>query len=315
MRRSLATLPLGALLLTGLVACGSSSDDPEAPSADPTAVEGVTVTGDFGKEPEVEVKDLDVTKPVHGEVIAGDGAEVTEESNVNYRFHIVYGSNGEQVADNYAEPRAVALDLAEQPEPIIDALVGTHVGSRVVLALPVTDLFGKEGAAQYGLDTKDDLVMVMDLVSEVEPPLDGPEGEAVEPPDDAPTVVEDDGAVTGIDFGNAPEKPSGELEVITLVEGSGEPVAEGDDVTVDYFGVVYGGKQPFDESYSAEPVTFGLTPGGLIDGWVEGLAGVKAGSRVMLVVPAEKGYGDRANGNIPANSTLVFVIDVLGVNL
>jgi peptidylprolyl isomerase len=52
----------------------------------------------------------------------------------------------------------------------------------------------------------------------------------------------------------------------------------------------------------------------VIQGWSQGLTGVKIGSRVMLVIPPELGYGDQAREGIPANSTLVFVVDVLGTS-
>ena len=129
----------------------------------------------------------------------------------------------------------------------------------------------------------------------------------------APDVVENDGDVTGIDFSDAPSKAPKEFEVIPLIEGEGPKVKEGDSISVDYFGIVWGGKEPFDESYSREPASFGLTKGGLIDGWVQGLDGVTVGSRVMLVIPSELGYGEQGSPpDIPGGATLVFVVDVLG---
>ncbi|HXH78119.1 FKBP-type peptidyl-prolyl cis-trans isomerase [Nocardioides sp.] len=316
MRRSLAALPLTGVLLAGLVGCGDNSSEEASPAEPvPTVVDGVSVTGDFGEKPTIEVDGLDVDEPVDGVVIEGEGAEVTETTMLDYRFHMVYGSNGEEVASNYAEPAAQQMDFAEQAAAITDAVVGTTVGSRVVIALPVDDLVGEGGAEQFGLRADDDLIMVLDLVSESEEPLAGPDGEAVEAPADAPTVVESDGVVTGIDFSTAAPKPSGELQVIPLIEGSGDAISEGDSVTVDYYGAVYGEDKAFDESYSGEPASFTLAEGSLIDGWVTGLAGVKAGSRVMLIIPAEQGYGSEGTGGIPGGSTLVFVIDVLGVNL
>ena len=52
----------------------------------------------------------------------------------------------------------------------------------------------------------------------------------------------------------------------------------------------------------------------LIDGWVQGLQGVTVGSRVLLVIPSELGYGDGGNGTIPGGATLVFVVDVLAAS-
>ena len=68
----------------------------------------------------------------------------------------------------------------------------------------------------------------------------------------------------------------------------------------------------FDSSWSrGAPATFSIGTGGVIPGWDKGLVGKKVGSRVLLVVPPADGYGAQAQGKIPANSTLVFVVDIL----
>jgi peptidylprolyl isomerase len=87
-------------------------------------------------------------------------------------------------------------------------------------------------------------------------------------------------------------------------------------VTVDYYGEVYGGDKAFDESYSKQPVTFALGTGGLIKAWDQGLVGVNQGSRVMLIVPSDHGYGAQGSpqAGIKGGDTLVFVVDVLGVS-
>ena len=53
---------------------------------------------------------------------------------------------------------------------------------------------------------------------------------------------------------------------------------------------------------------------GVIPGWTQGLAGQTVGSQVLLVIPPDLGYGDQASGSIPANSTLVFVVDILAAS-
>jgi peptidylprolyl isomerase len=314
MRRSLAAVPLAALVLSATTACGDDSGDTTA--ADTDAIEGLTVTGDFGKEPKVNVDGLDVSESETGTIIQGDGAEVAEDDSIRFRFYAADGTNGQVVASNYgdAEPTQLALDT---PGPFNEYIVGSHIGDRVAVALPVKDLVGEGQAPPPGLKKKDDLVLIFDVIEQVAPPLDGPEGEPVDPPADAPAVVEKDGDVTGLDFTDAPAKPPKKLQVIPLIEGDGAEVAEGDQLTVDYYGAVYGEDKPFDDSYSrGEPAAFALAKGGLIEGWVEGLQGVKVGSRVMLVIPPDQGYGKKGSPPaIPANATLVFVIDVLGANL
>jgi peptidylprolyl isomerase len=316
MRRSLAAIPLAALVLSTTAACGGSGSGDSASKANTDVIDGLTVTGDFGKKPDVKVNGLDVTKEVTGTVIEGDGAEVAADSSVNWFFYVANGTNGKVVASNYADGAPTKLDLAQQPQAIKQAVTGAHIGDRVAVAVPVTDLIGKQGAPQAGLGPKDDVVLVFDLVAEVQPPLGGPKGTAVKPPAAAPKVVEKAGNVTGLDFTSAAKKPPTKLQVIPLINGTGATVKENDQLTVDYYGSVYGKNKPFDESYTKQPATVGLTKGGLIDGWVEGLQGVKVGSRVMLIIPPAQGYGAKGQPpTIPGNATLVFVIDVLGANL
>lgn len=321
-----AVLSLAALVLTTATACGSDPESgsdstgespPTSSEAGEGSVEGLTVTGDFGKKPTVEIDGLDVDKAQSAVVIEGDGAEVTDATSVKYRYLLANGTTGKALQDNYAVNELPSLAVGGQPAQIKDAILGRHIGDRVALAVPVTDLLGEQGNPQMGLKPSQDIVFVFDLVEEAEAPLTAPEGTAVEPPADAPKVVTEGDAVTGIDFSAAPEKAPTKLQVIPLIEGDGVEVKEGDNLTVNYFGAVWGkGETPFDESYSREPAAFQLSKGSLIDGWVQGLAGVKAGSRVMLVIPPELGYGAQGSGeDIPPDSSLVFVIDVLGVNL
>ena len=76
---------------------------------------------------------------------------------------------------------------------------------------------------------------------------------------------------------------------------------------------MWGAKTPFNNSYPKEPVNFTVGMSRVIPAWDKALAGVKEGARVMLVSPPKTAYGAEAQGPIPANATLVFVIDVLGV--
>ena len=314
MRRRIAAVSV-AILALGLAGCGGSNDSSSGPSTGSDEIDGLTVTGKFGQEPTIKVHKLDVTKPESAVLVKGDGPAVTKDSTVNYRFAIVYGSNGKQVSSNYSEPSPQKLALSQQSKVITDAVVGQHIGSRVAIATPVTDLVGKDGAKQIGLNAKDDLVMVMDLISEAAKPLDAPKGQTMTPPKDVPSVQTKGNDVTGLDFSGLPAKPPSQMKVVTLIKGTGAPVKEGDSLTVDYFGEVWQGKTAFDQSYTREPATFTLTEGSLIKGWVKGLQGVPAGSRVMLIIPPDLGYGAQQSGSIPPNSTLVFVVDVLGVNL
>ena len=127
-----------------------------------------------------------------------------------------------------------------------------------------------------------------------------------------PTITRDADGTPSIDFSGA-VLPEG-LVVEVLEPGSGEQVAEGNSITVHYSGWLWNGGL-FDSSWSrGEPISFVLARGSLIEGWVAGLVGQPVGSKVLLVIPSEMGYGNRGVGPIPPGSTLVFVIDVLAAS-
>ena len=106
-----------------------------------------------------------------------------------------------------------------------------------------------------------------------------------------------------------------ELQVTDKVVGTGMVAAAGDNVTVNYVGSLTNG-QVFDASanHGTDGFTFNLGAGQVIKGWDEGIAGMKVGGKRLLVIPASLAYGDQAVGNIiPANSTLVFEVELLKV--
>ncbi len=124
-----------------------------------------------------------------------------------------------------------------------------------------------------------------------------------------PTITRDASGAPSVDFAGA-DKPEG-LVVDVLAAGDGRVVAEGHHITVHYTGWLWDGAK-FDSSWDrGESITFPIAYGALIDGWVDGIVGQPVGSKLLLVVPPESGYGFRPMGPIPAGSTLVFVIDVL----
>jgi peptidylprolyl isomerase len=130
-------------------------------------------------------------------------------------------------------------------------------------------------------------------------------------PDWAPEIVVDtDNNVTGLDFSNVGE-PSDQLEVAEVTTGTGAPVEAGQTITADYFGQLAEADAPFDESYSSEPFQAPIGVGSLIPGWDQGLVGVPVGSRLVMSIPPDLGYGDSGSGPIPGGATLYFVIDII----
>jgi peptidylprolyl isomerase len=113
-------------------------------------------------------------------------------------------------------------------------------------------------------------------------------------------------------------KPTGtvtQLEVTDLKEGSGAAAKTGDCLVVKYHGTLAATGEKFDGNFD-EPTAlkFPLGEGSVIPGWDQGLMGMKVGSVRRLVIPAGLGYGDQAAGSIPANSDLVFVVELLKIN-
>lgn len=108
-----------------------------------------------------------------------------------------------------------------------------------------------------------------------------------------------------------------ELMMKDEVVGTGATAVAGDSVTVNYVGALTNGTV-FDTSAShpetASGFTFNLGAGQVIKGWDQGVAGMKEGGKRILVIPAALAYGDQAVGGvIPANSDLVFQVELLKV--
>ena len=106
------------------------------------------------------------------------------------------------------------------------------------------------------------------------------------------------------------------LQIDDLVEGTGEAAKAGDTLTVDYVGVLYKNGKQFDASWDrGEPFQFQLGAGNVIQGWDQGLIGMKVGGRRQLTIPANLAYGaEGAPPDIPPNAPLIFVVDLKAVN-
>jgi peptidylprolyl isomerase len=112
----------------------------------------------------------------------------------------------------------------------------------------------------------------------------------------------------------APEgSPPAELQKRDIVRGKGPKAKTGDSLTMHYVGVSWSTGQQFDATWDrGEPFTLELGEEGIIAGWDEGLVGMRAGGRRLLVIPAEMGYGAQGQPpDIGPNETLIFVIDLL----
>lgn len=115
-----------------------------------------------------------------------------------------------------------------------------------------------------------------------------------------PTAYKVDGDVT-------------ELQKIDLVEGTGAEAKPGDRLRVHYKGTIAQTGVKFDSSYDrGEPIEFSLDE--LIQGWKDGIPGMKEGGKRRLIIPSDLAYGSQGNQGIPPDSDLVFEIELLAVN-
>ncbi len=106
--------------------------------------------------------------------------------------------------------------------------------------------------------------------------------------------------------------PNGQLVVQDEMVGTGALAQNGDTISVAYTGTLQSGTV-FDSSVGREPYTFVLGTGAVIPGWDRGLQGMKVGGKRLLIIPPELAYGSKDYGPIPANSTLIFEIQLVKV--
>jgi peptidylprolyl isomerase len=299
--RALALLILPAVLLT---ACGSGDD------GDP-ALKPVTVKGEMGKKPTIEVKkNFKVEKTSTRVVNEGDGATVKKGQRVTVDYVLVNGRDGKELQSTFgAQKASFVADEKKFLPGLVKGVLGKKVGSRVLVGIPPTDGLGSQGNPQLGVQGTDTLLFVVDVDS-ARTPLTKATGKAVAPKAGLPTVA---GADKGKPTITVPKtKAPTALVSQLLVKGTGPEVKTGQQLTVHYTGVFWNDGKEFDSSFkTGQPATFPIGTGGVIKGWDQGLVGQTVGSRVLLVVPPALGYGAAGREGIPKNSTLVFVVDIL----
>lgn len=114
-----------------------------------------------------------------------------------------------------------------------------------------------------------------------------------------------------IDFIEGP--PPDQLVIEDIEVGTGAEASPGDTVEVHYVGIEFDTGEQFDASWDrGESISFPLA--GLIQGWQDGIPGMRVGGRRQLVIPPELAYGPAGSGHRLSGKTLVFVIDLLAVN-
>lgn len=309
--RPIASLSVAAVAVLLLAGCSGSSTDAQTPDATATPDAGACQTPFTGDVPAgLEVSGdfqgpVTVTRPdgfAPGDIqrstlIEGSGDEIQAGDIVKANYTVIDASTGDVVLDSLTSDPS-GMDMIVNSQQIFGAAVScVPVGSRTVSTFPAGIL--GEGSPAY--------VLVADAIAELPTRADGTE---VAPADGMPTVTFADNGAPTITVPSTPAPT--ETRVENLRQGSGDVVNPGDTVIVQYTGVLYDGGTVFDSSWDkGAPTQFATTA--VVPGFKKALEGQTVGSQVVAVIPPADGYGDQAQGSIPANSTLVFVVDILGV--
>jgi FKBP-type peptidyl-prolyl cis-trans isomerase len=308
MRRTAAALLLPLIAALGLVGCGSSSPPASANTL-------VSATGTFGKAPSVSIpakkagSDLFVKTEIQGQ---GPALKKTDAFLGNYVVYIWSGTTHKLALSTYtATPQVLSGTLLPGLET---ALEGKKMGSRVLAVLPPKYGYGADGNSEVGITGSDTLVFVVDMVKTYSATASASGTHVSNGGGALPTVSATTGKAPTITIPKT--APPNNLEVTTLIKGSGPPVSKGQEVVTQYVGVIWRTGGVFDSSWSrGAPFGFqiGASPSQIIPGWDTGLLGVPVGSRVMLVIPPKDGYGSsgESSAGIKGTDTLVFVVDVL----
>jgi peptidylprolyl isomerase len=333
MRRPAALLLCLGLLLAGCGGGGKGASptgppanlhNTDAPFAFPTVS-----SSEIGTDPTVTAKTsppdqsmLKVLKKGTGRALSASDVIVAD---VKAQVWEDLGSGLNAFEDTFASG-----DLFVQPvNKVVPAwtkkLPGVRVGSRVLLIATPNDAFGLKPPKNTNILPNDTLMFVIDVLGAF--PRDrGPMGvvETIKKDPALPTVSGTTNPTITVPTGKAaPKKLVQEL----LVRGHGPKVKDAEWIAVQYTGVVWGTGKVFDSSWTrpdgATPTTFrmaapgqlnGKPVGGAVKGLREALIGRPVGSRVLVIIPPDQGYG--ANGNpaagITATDTMVFVVDILG---
>jgi len=252
---------------------------------------------------------LQPKKPEVHVVSEGQGATFTGNQSVTFEIAAVNGVTGVAYPESsgfltkFDHTNAVttfAADSKDSQVNLCKVFVGHRVGSRVTGVFPLK-------AAAAG-EAPGSIVLVLDLVNVFLPHASGSEQSAVS---GIPSAVRAVSGEPGLVFPSNLAAPTTFKEYVA-VQGAGAALKNGDHILAHYKLYLWNADHTMvQSSWASQPLD--LTVGtGLIEGFSKALVGQKIGSQVVAVIPPALGYGAAAQQSIPANSTLVFVIDILG---
>ena len=313
MRRISAALLVPLLAALALVGCGSSSS---SASSNPNAQ--VSVSGSFGKAPNVKIPALKATsKLAISTAIKGSGQVLASGDDVLANLAIyIWSGKTHKLLDSTFTSIPQILPAQVGLKGLAAAVKGKTIGSRVLAVVPPADGYGTTGNSQLGVKGTDTTVWVIDLIKPFSPTA-AASGQHVSSGGGAlPSVTAPTGSAPVITIPKS--TPPSKLIVKTLIQGTGPKLVGGQTVVAQYVAVNWRTRQVFNSTWpssSSAGTPFSFTLGGtnVIPGFIKGLTGVPIGSRVMLIIPPADGYGKAGQSSvgIKGTDTLVFVVDIL----
>jgi FKBP-type peptidyl-prolyl cis-trans isomerase 2 len=319
--RTASALLLTSALVGSLVACTTPAGSANCEQVVPTGESAgyVNASGTFGSPPEVDFPTPLLTPSAQQSIIdTGAGELITAGQIVDFQVSLFNGDDGSLItASTYDDSEApVRRTAGNDVDVLAQALQCAQVGSRIAVTGAIEDVFGADALdPTLGLENDTAIVMVLDieaayLARATGTPQLGASG--------IPAVVTTSDGVPGVTIPTEP--PPTEVRSHTLVLGQGTQLADGDRAVLHYTGLLWNTKTIFDSSWErGAPATFTITsfendPNGIVPGLADGLIGATVGSQVIVVIPPAFGYpAGQAPASVPDGSTMVFVVDILGI--
>jgi peptidylprolyl isomerase len=315
-----------ARFLSGVAACavalaaGCSSSGSGTPSAALPHVSGAV-----GQRADITLPTSAATPTAleTSVLVQGSGAPLTSGELVAVDYTVMNWSGSKMLGDTYSkdggktpnQPQVVTLGSQGLLPAWNTALTGARVGSRIEVVAPPAQAFGSQGNSQFGVGPNDVLVFVLDVDGAYRANADITGKQPGQTDPSLPAVTGDPGSGSPTVAIPAGAKPPADLVADTLIHGTGESVAAGKTLILQYAGVDWNTRTTFDSSFSrGQAFSTVIGAGKVIKGWDTGLVGKHVGDRVLLVIPPSLGYGPsggQKSAGIGADDTLVFVVDIV----
>ncbi|WP_274556319.1 FKBP-type peptidyl-prolyl cis-trans isomerase [Streptomyces spiramyceticus] len=312
--RRLAGLLVVPLLLLSTAACGNDDKGSDSTSSK-NGLPAITAGAKFGEKPTLAKGEGDPPKELKVNVVSeGKGQKLKkgDQAQVDYLGQAWDSDKPFDNSFDRGEPYPVTIGGGGVIPGWQKALDGQKVGSRLQVSIPPELGYGAQGQ-QPSIKPNATLVFVMDIVKAKSIPVSAKGTEVAQDNIDLPKVgTNADGKAPKV---TVPEKsdPPKKLVSSYVLESDGAKVKDTDTVTVAYQGLIWKGAKLFDSTYAQGTTQQFALPQVTVKGLKDGLIGKKVGSRVLLVIPPDQAFGDKKQDAIPANSTLVFQVDILAV--